>query len=316
MERGYTGTITPYYSDRTEFPLVNFEMEDHSQDKLPTPLISFPAGEEIPLINRISLARKTISRADYKNRYFKDVNALDATFRDCDFRYSYFERAYFRNATFISCNFEGTVFLECNLKGSNFYGCDLKFARFQRTLVELDDLIASLPAEPNIRQEVLQNLRANAIEVGDFASQSRLILQEVEAAKRHYRYALSGLDSYYKKKYLGYLPKFKAFARLTCLQLSGLVWGHGEKSARLLFSSAFLLLLLTILNFWSVLPRVSWGETHSGFKIFEYVVQQFLDMSPDSRFRGFAFVDYAAVVMRYIYIGLFISVLYKSISHR
>lgn len=270
----------------------------------------------IPPIIQISVSHKAIEGEVWKHCLFKDFNALKTEFKNCDFRYSHFERAYFRNAQFINCNFEGAFFVDCNFKGSNFDNCDIKYARFQRTLVELDDLIASLPAEPNIRQEMLKNLRANAIEVGDYASQSRLILQEIEAAKLHHRYALVGYDSYYKKKYLGYLPKAKAFFRLAGLHIGGLVWGHGEKSGRLLLSSTFLLLLLTGLNFWSVLPRVSWSETDSGLRILEYVVQQFLDMSPDVKFRGFVFVDYAAVLMRYLYIGLFISVLYKSISHR
>lgn len=273
-------------------------------------------ARDIPKILRVTLARKRMSRQNFRNLHFKDFNALEAEFQNCDFRYSIFERAYFRKAKFIECDFEGAQFFDCNLKSSNFYNCDLKYTRFKRTLLELDDLIASLPAEPNIRQECIQNLRANMIEVGDYTSQSRLILEEIEAAKRHYRYALTGFDSYYRKKYLGYLPKFRALTRLTCLQLSGLVWGHGEKSGRLLVSSALILLFLTGVNFWSVLQTVSWSETNAGLRILEYVLRLFLDMSPNPRFRGFELVDYAIVLMRYIYIGLFISVLYKSISHR
>jgi uncharacterized protein YjbI with pentapeptide repeats len=231
------------------------EMEDGKADKLPVVVVA--SNDDlpvIPMIARISVARRTIAEANWRNRHFKDFNALNTEFKDCNFRYSYFERAYFRKAKFISCNFEGAQFVDCNLKSSNFYGCDLKYARFQRTILELDDLIVSLPAEPNIRNAILQNLRTNAIDVGDYASQSRLKLQEVEAAKRHYKYALSGFDSYYKRKYCGYLPKVKAFENLATLLLSGIVWGHGEKSVRLLISSTLLLALLTILNFWSVLP--------------------------------------------------------------
>lgn len=293
-------------------------MEERNPEKLPATVVAI-TGEELPSVPglvRISVARRTLERVNWRNCHFKDFNALNTEFRECDFRYSYFERAYFRKAKFINCNFEGALFVDCNLKSSNFYGCDLKFARFQRSLVDLDDMIASLPAEPNIRQESLQNLRANAIDVGDYSSQSRLVLQEIEASKRHYRYALTGFDSYYRRKYLGYLPKFKAFLKLAGLQLSGLVWGHGEKSARLLASCTLLLAILTGLNFWAVLPTVSWTDTRGGLKIFEYVVREFLDMSPDPKFSGFAIVDYAAVVMRYVYIGLFISILYKSISHR
>lgn len=295
-------------------------MNDQASDKTKATAVTLMPVEAnlpaVPALLRISVARKTVARENWKNRHFKDFNALNTEFRNCDFRYSIFERAYFRKAKFVECNFEGAQFFDCNLKSSNFYNCDLKYTRFQKTLLELNDVIASLPAEPNIRQESLQNLRANMIEVGDYASQSRLILQEVEAAKRHYKYALVGFDSYYRKKYLGYLPKFRALVRLSLLHLSGLIWGHGEKPGRLLISSAAILIFLAGLNFWSVLQNVGWPETRGGGKILEYVVQLFLDMSPNPRFRGFEFVDYAVVIMRYIYIGLFISVLYKSISHR
>jgi hypothetical protein len=143
-----------------------------------------------------------------------------------------------------------------------------------------------------------------------------LILEEIEATKRHYSYALRGYDSYYKKKYFGFLPKVRASAKLSWLQISGLIWGHGEKPARLLISSLALLLLLTAVNFWSVMPRTGWVEARGGLKPLEYVIQLFLDMNPATTFRGYEAIDYLVVLMRYVYIGLFISVLYKSISHR
>jgi hypothetical protein len=271
---------------------------------------------QIPEINRIAVSHRKIIRANWRNRLFKDFNALEAEFEDCDFRYSVFDRAYFRGAKFTNCRFDGARFLDCNFKNAHFYKCDLKFVQFQRCLLDINDLIASLPSEPNIRREMLQNLRANATTMGDYASQRLLILQEVEATKRHYQYALSGFDSYYKKKYLGIWPKFNAAARLTWLQINGLIWGHGEKPFRLLLSLVVLLCLLAFINFWDVMPRTAWLESGSGLRPLEYVVRLFLNMSPDSTFRGYAFVDYTVVIMRYVYIGLFISILYRSISHR
>jgi prepilin signal peptidase PulO-like enzyme (type II secretory pathway) len=182
--------------------------------------------------------------------------------------------------------------------------------------VDVDELLASLPSEPNIRRAVLQNLRANAVEMGDYSSEGLLILQEIEAKKRHYTYALRGYDSYYRKKYSGFLPKLEAFGKLAWLHAGGLIWGHGEKPARLLLSGFLLLCTLTLVNFWSVMPRVGWAETGGGVKLFEYVIQVFLGMSPDARFQGYMAADYLIIIMRYVYVGLFISVLYKSISHR
>jgi len=180
----------------------------------------------------------------------------------------------------------------------------------------LDEVIANLPSEPNIRREALQNLRANALEVGDYASQGRLILQEIEATKRHHRYAFRGYDSYYKKKYASVFSKVKAGASLAWLNIGGLIWGHGEKPGRLLLSSIALLCILTFINFWSVIPRIGWSESGQGLGPLQYIVQLFLGMSLDSKFRGYEIIDYLVVAMRYVYMGLFISVLYKSISHR
>jgi hypothetical protein len=270
----------------------------------------------VPKIERIVVSHQRVSKADWKNRAFINLNALGTQFEDCDFRYSVFDNAYFRDAKFTNCRFTGARFTNCNFKSANFYKCDLKFVLFQRCHLELDDLIASLPAEPNIRKEALQNLRANATEIGDYASQSSLVLQEIEATKRHYSYALRGYDSYYRNKYPGPLSKLKAAARLAWLYIGGAIWGHGEKPSRLLISSIVLLCLLTLINFWNVMPKVGWIESNAGLRPLEYVVQLFLDMNPEAKFRGYLMVDYLIVVMRYVYIGLFVAVLYKSISHR
>jgi hypothetical protein len=271
---------------------------------------------EIPYIERATVARRKIVRADWRYRNFEDFNALAAEFEDCDFRYSNLERGYFRDAKFTNCRFIGARFTECNFRGASFYRCDLKFVNFQRCLVDVRELVASLPPEPNIRREALQNLRANAVEVGDYAAEGLLVLQEIEATKRHYSYALRGFDSYYRKKYSSILSKFEAGAKLAWLQIAGQIWGHGEKPWRLLLSCLVILCVLSFINFWNVMPRVGWNESRGGLNALEYVIQLFLDMSPDARFRGYVTVDYLVVVMRYVYIGLFISILYKSISHR
>jgi len=270
----------------------------------------------IPEVVRVAIARKKICRIDWRNRDFKDVNALGAVFEDCDFRFSIFERAYFRDARFTSCRFDGARFVDCNFKGATFYKCDLKFVYFQRCLLDTRELVASLPSEPSIRREGLQNLKANAIDVGDHASIGLLVLQEIEATKRHYGYALRGFDTYYRRKYPTFVSKFRAGAQLLWLQLEGLIWGHGEKPWRLFFSCFAILCSLSLVNFWSVMPRVGWNETHAGLDLGKYVLRLFLDMPTDPRFGGFVVIDYVIVLMRFVYIGLFISVLYKSISHR
>ena len=188
--------------------------------------------------------------------------------------------------------------------------------QFQRCLLELEEILATLPAEPNIRRENLRSTEANAAEVGDYGAQSRLICKRLKPQNAIIATLCAVSTVTIKKKYGSIFAKARAAARLGGLHVNGLVWGHGEKSGRLFLSCLTLLGFLTLINFWSVMPRVGWEESNSGLKVFEYVVRLFLDMSPDPKFRGFTVVDYMAVLMRYIYIGLFISVFYKSISHR
>jgi len=268
------------------------------------------------LIERVPLSQAKYEKLDLRNRRFDDMNANKAEFVDCDFSYSMFDRAYFRSAKFNNCKFVGCMFYDSNLRNASFSGSDFRYATFHRTLLETKEMIAMLPQEPNLRRDSLQNLRANASEIGDFSSQRKFVLAEIEATMDHQLRALKGTDDYYRRKYQGFFPKAQAALSYVGLRFSGLLWGHGERPFRLVVSAAFFVMALSLVNFWAVLPRVGWEATGSGLKVLRYCFDQFWDAGPDTRFRGYLVVDYALIGLRYFYIGLFISVLFKSISHR
>lgn len=271
---------------------------------------------DIPRLKRTSIAHKKIKGADWRFRDFLDINAKGTEFENVDFRYSRFEGAYFEGAKFTNCRFTGSNFYDCNLRNARFYTCDLQYVIFSKCLLDVKEIVTSIPSEPNLRRDSIQNLRANAREVGDSESDKILVFQEIEATKLHYRHAASGYNGYYKKKYSSFFAKLTARAKLFSLNLSGLVWGYGEKPSRLLWSCLVFLSAASFINIWSTAPRLGWDEINSGIKVVEYVVQLFLDMNPSQKFKGFEIVDYIVVMLRYIYIGLFVSVLYKSIAHR
>ena len=274
-----------------------------------------PAQLGQPIV-RVPLSHATHQRLNLTNRRFEDLNANQATFRDCDFSYSVFERAYLRGATFENCRFVGCRFVDSNLRGTHLHVCEFKYASFQRTLLEPKEILAVLLQEPNLRRDSLQNLRANAVEIGDYASQRLFVLAEVEANRDHLTRALKGSEDYYRRKYPGALDKLRALAALARLRIGGMVWGHGERPLRMLGSATVLVAALTLLNLWAVLPRVGWEPTKSGAEVLRYSLDMLLDTGPQARFRGFLLVDYALVAMRFLYIGRFISVLSKSMSHR
>jgi hypothetical protein len=265
------------------------------------------------------LERKVLSggsKLDYRGRHFIDVNGASQTYENCDFSYSIFERAYFKKANFKNCKFTGVRFIDCNFRSATFLICDLSYVDFSRTLIDAREVVASLPEAPNQRRDALQNLRANANAIGDYEASSMLTLQEVAAATEHHRRALLGADSYYRQKYTGFWSKLRSAGHLARYTVSGIVWGHGEKPANIIFSLVGLLLALSLINFWAVLPHQTWAETSYGGEIVRYVLELFLDLAPKQEFRGFRWVDYAVALSRYIYVGIFVSILFKSISHR
>ena len=285
----------------------------------PSPAVVATAAD-VPVvgvsIEREKLSRSTLRGVSMRGRRFEDLNANQSKFISCDFSYSIFNRAYMHSATFENCKFTGCRFYDCNLRGATFHTCDFRYATFHRSLLEPAELLATLPLEANLRRECLQNLRANAVEVGDFKSQRAFVLGEITATADHLSRAIHGSDNYYRQKYGTFSRRFGAALQLLSLRLGSLIWGNGERPGRIVLSGVALILVMTLLNFWAVIPREGWPAAHGGLAVFKYCVDMLLDAQPAAQFRGFAAVDYALILMRYIYIGLFISVLYRTISHR
>lgn len=291
-------------------------MTEHKETRSSSKILSPEDYPHIDSIDRVSVSGKRIVKAEWRNRAFVDFNGRDSEFEGCDFRYAIFERAYLRDATFRNCRFDGARFMDCNMRGARFIQCEVQYATFSRCLLDPNEIIAVLPPHPNVRRESLRNLKANAIEIGDFASIKQIVLAELEATKLHFRHAALGYDSYYKQKYALFNQRLSAGAQYAGLKVDQWVWGHGERPWQLLLSAGLIIIALTLINFWSVLTRVDWADTAGGLNILNYVLRTFLDMPVDTKFCGFVFVDYALVILRYVYIGLFVSVLYKAISHR
>lgn len=286
----------------------------------PVPIPPTPAPAAMialaPKLSRLIMSKHTFDGVDFRHRRFDDLNASRSIFNNCNFSYCIFDRGYFHDATFQNCDFTGARFYDCNLRGSSLHRCELRYSQFYRSLLEVSEIVASLPLEPNLRRDLLQNLRANAAEIGDYESQRLYVLQEIEANIEHWSRAMRGRGSYYIAKYGTGLERLKAGIRLASLRLRGFIWGHGERPFRILFSAILLVLALSLINFWAVLPRTGWNDSGRGLYIVKYSIDMLLDTPTDAKMRGFLAVDYALVAMRYCYIGLFISVLYKSISHR
>jgi hypothetical protein len=305
----------PQDTGLSEVPQAKREDDPSARPKLPSTEVMKRPEDHVPRLERARLPAKC-EKVNFKNRIFQDVNAKKVEFTNCDFSYCYFDRAYFRDAVFRNCEFIGARITNSNFKGARFFQCDFKYAEFSNCIVDPREVVVNLPYEPNIRSAVLRNLRANCAAIGDYKNQGFLALQEIEADRDHHYKSLVGANSYYKEKYPSALDKMNALSHLGTYYVSKFLWGHGEKPKNILLSMLAFILVCSLINFWGVMPRVGWISTEGGLNVLKYVFELFLDMTPDKTFSGFKFIDYATVIGRYVYIGLFVSVLLKRISHR
>ncbi len=277
---------------------------------------SLPAVGKIPTVNRIILSNGKFEDEDFRHRHFKDLNGSKSTFVKCDFSYCIFERAYFHGAKFDDCDFTGSRFYESNFRGASLHRCEFRYALFYRTLLEAKEIIASLPLEPNLSRDLLQNLRANAAAIGDHRSQRSFVLREIDANRDYWRRAMRAEQSYYIKKFPTLYDRIRAGGHLAWLNIGGLIWGHGERPLRVLASGITFLLTLSLINLWAVIPKVGWERSEAGLLVLKHSLDVFFGISTDQSFSGFIIIDYVLVVLLFLYIGLFISILLKSVSHR
>src|SRR5262249_54734578 len=135
------------------------------------------------------------ANTDYSGMRLEDLNGHKKTFENCNFSASYIARGYFREAKFTNCKFVGCRIKETNFREACFIQCDFRYTIFDRCLLPIKELISNLPQWPNVRRELVQNLRANVRAVGDFNADHLLLHYELEAERDHWAKARKQEDS-------------------------------------------------------------------------------------------------------------------------
>lgn len=261
-----------------------------------------------------------IFNINYSNIRFTDANGFGVTFNNCNFAYCIFERAYFRKARFNNCSFVGSLFINCVLRSSTFESCNLSYVRFKDSLISVDSVIRSLPLEPSIRRELLQNLRINARSIGDEKGVKTFIREELCAEREHYRKAREMKEDYYVKKYKGIVNWIKVRVNSLLLWLDYHFWGHGEYPANLV---RFILGLLVLL---SLIVLLSSDQLNGSISIqqlpglllksCEATAYTFLGINKSSDIEVGLFLTILLILIRYVTFGLFVGMLFRSFSKR
>jgi hypothetical protein len=188
--------------------------------------------------------------------------------------------------------------------------------------VESSEIIANLPFEPNVQRDLLRNLRVDARELGNIEDESLYVKKEIEASDYFCMAAFLGSDQYVRNKYSS-VERFGFLRRWLFSKLSGMVWGHGEKPLRVMCACLFFILVIASLLLWHGYERADMGV---GLNLHDRIFSA-LGLSV-SEFLGIPYIagDYPqpvpfgisimAICVRYIFIGLLVSVLFRSFSRR
>jgi hypothetical protein len=180
---------------------------------------------------------RTLSRLDFSGRYLRDIEGKEVTYSDCTFSYSIIERGYFHKAIFINCKFIGARIRESIFRSATFENCDFSYVDFHRCVLPVPQILANLPGYPNVRWELLHNLRANAHSVGDTKWEADVVYHEARTEIEHWRGIANAGTGYYQK----YSMRQRLTARFHHVRLLAerYIWGHGESLFRLALSTVF-----------------------------------------------------------------------------
>lgn len=249
-----------------------------------------------------------------------DVSGKKQLYELVDFSYCVITRGYFHQAQFKRCNFTGTRFVDCNFRNANFEDCDFSYCDFTGSRIEIDEILRNLPSHPNVRCELLQILRKNALSLGDVSAGRAFVIAELSAKKEHLRRAWKQEESYYIKKYSGFRKQSVILLKRIGLWLDGFLWGHGEKLWKLPISA------LVILAVFSLISSTSWmvsvvdptvSDLAIQFKSYMiYYISLFIDAPYKDNLQNILVIDWLVVIFRYVNLGILVSGLFRWLSHR
>ena len=207
-------------------------------DELPT-RDAFVANDDHP---ELELHDKTVQRAVWAN-----VSVRTGNFSKCDFSYTTFINCYFRDASFRDCDFTGCRFVHCNFQSRSMLGCNFRYSRWEKTEVRRVLLLGNLPAQSNLAQKLLIQLRLNSASIGEY-DDARYYLYEAEKKSReHYLEIMKCRNEYYRKKYAFSQERLMAPFRYARSWLNNVVWGYGEQPIRLSVSGLVLILVFGVI---------------------------------------------------------------------
>lgn len=190
---------------------------------------------------------ESVKGENCSQQHYVRVFAVNIIFTEVSFKQSIFEQCYFRNCTFVRCDFIGAEFQSCNLRGAKFDGCTFNYSTWNSTILEQRFLSECLPSEENLARDLVQELRVNFSEIGNYPAVNAASSIEVKLSGTHLYKAAFSKESYYRSKYKGFDRAWMALKYIGWKFLD-LLWGNGESISKVLISASIFLLMLSIFN--------------------------------------------------------------------
>lgn len=176
---------------------------------------------------KVDLGRVHFDRLNLWSSRFVNVNLKGARFTSCAMGQTTISAAYLREVHFKDCDLHGTDFIRSNLLKVRFEKTRLRFSTWVDTEVDMESFSEGLEEEHRERwglaRDVYKSLRLNFNSGGD----------EKGASWAAYRQSVMQRYDLYSRK---------EWARWALSWLLDVVWGYGEKPARLFGFAVFFVL--------------------------------------------------------------------------
>ena len=184
------------------------------------------------------------SHSTFANIGFKEVVLISSAFLNCVFIGCYFRRAELTDSRFVGCKF-----VDCNFNHVAIKSCDFKYSSFRGCQLPFSECLYSLPAEPNLREELARNLALASSQLGLSSEARQYRMEEIRAREAHLRAAILADSQWYKEHFDGF-ARLRAGVQWSLSLANRWLWGYGERGRVLAGNVLMLGLVICPAAFW------------------------------------------------------------------
>jgi hypothetical protein len=292
--------------------LVGRQFSEYPCDGNPVTDILF-AGQRL---DEKQIEQKHFHHCTFANISFKDATLKESEFMDCTFIGCYFRKAKIKNCTFVA-----SKFISCQFPKVSVQSCNFNYAHFEGCIIPYSEMQYNLSPEPNIRLELSANLAHAAETIGLTKEACSYQLDSIKAQESHLWAAVFSTTTWYQEHYKG-TSRAVALFDLIKSKIDGLIWGHGERWEVLLRNFAILTFIVFPVVLWLLKDGLATPEKTS----FNFLEIEWLSISTILSINGLSNIAATSVGTKIVMItevflglviaGLFISLIFRSISRR